>query len=127
MLRVDFKQINEDDKSPNGNPDNCENICTKITDNKPLIIALSAFINPDIITRCHSAGFDDYIESPLTKDKIMQKIITPLEKRKVKKSSNLGGEFSDNERDDSEDAMQRQFEDTGHDNNNHDAFTLSHH
>ena len=63
-----------------------ENSYIKFKD-QPMVVALSAYLNQDIILRCETAGFDDYLESPLTKDKIMQKLILPLEKRKALKEA----------------------------------------
>ena len=56
----------------------------------PLFIAVTAYINADITFRCQEAGFDDQsngsiitnlVESPLTKEKIQEKILRRLAKR----------------------------------------------
>jgi CheY-like chemotaxis protein len=117
LLRMDFKC---NDYGENHNPSvsvlEGDNSFVKVRDNQPLIIALSAYLNQDIISRCEVAGFDDYLESPLTKDKILTRMIMPLEKKKerLQKCSNKDNELSEN--DDKEDSidMQNQFEGMEH-------------
>jgi CheY-like chemotaxis protein len=46
--------------------------------NSPLIVALTAYLNQDIIEKCKVAGFDDWIETPLTKDKIQEQLINKI-------------------------------------------------
>jgi CheY-like chemotaxis protein len=47
----------------------------------PLIIALTAFLTPETIEKCRECGFNDWIESPLTKDKIQTQIVRILVER----------------------------------------------
>ncbi len=49
----------------------------------PLIIALTAFLTAETIERCRDCGFNDWIESPLTKDKIQTQIIKILEEKRM--------------------------------------------
>ena len=44
----------------------------------PLIVALTAYLNQDIIEKCRIAGFDDWIETPLTKDKIQEQLLNKI-------------------------------------------------
>ncbi|CDW85553.1 multi-sensor hybrid histidine kinase [Stylonychia lemnae] len=52
----------------------------------PVMIALSAFADESIQNSCIEAGFDDFIETPLTSDKIREKIIKKLEDREQEKN-----------------------------------------
>lgn len=52
----------------------------------PLIVALTAYINDEVLEKIEEAGFDFALEQPLSKEKISTYIIEELKRRRYLKS-----------------------------------------
>lgn len=48
-----------------------------------LILAITAFVDDQVTEKCRECGFDDVIQTPLNKSKILTKIIEQLQKRRL--------------------------------------------